>query len=42
MGEAFKLHGIELPGIVDDLMVAAERTTEEERFTYRLPEWHLQ
>jgi hypothetical protein len=41
-GKALKLHRIEPPGIVDGLLVAAERTSEEERFTYRLPEWHLQ
>jgi hypothetical protein len=29
MEKAFKLHGIEPPGIVDGLMVAAERTTED-------------
>jgi hypothetical protein len=29
MEKAFKLHGIESPGIVDGLMVAAERTTED-------------
>ena len=42
MEEAFSLHGIEPPGFVDGLLVAAERTTEEERFTFRLREWHLQ
>jgi hypothetical protein len=41
-GKAFKLHGIEPPGIVDGLLVAAELTTEEESFTFRLREWHLQ
>jgi|LakMenE27Jul10ns_1017307.scaffolds.fasta_scaffold00036_4 hypothetical protein len=42
MEEVFKLHRIELPGIVDGLLVAAERTSEEERFTCRLREWNLQ
>jgi hypothetical protein len=42
MEGAFSFHGIKLPGIVYGLMVAADRTIEEERFTYRLPEWHLQ
>jgi hypothetical protein len=41
-GKAFKLHGIETPGIVDGLLLAAQLTTEEEGFTFRLREWHLQ
>jgi hypothetical protein len=36
MGKAFKLHGIEPLGIVDGLMVAAERTIEEVRLTFLL------
>jgi hypothetical protein len=37
MEEAFRLHGNEPPGIIDGLMVAAARTTEEERITFSPP-----
>jgi hypothetical protein len=37
MEEAVNLHGIEPHGIVDGLMVAAERTTKEERITFSPP-----
>jgi hypothetical protein len=37
--DAFVVHGIELPGPVYSLMVSAERTNEDERFTFCLGEW---
>ncbi len=33
------MHGIELPRPVYSLMVSAERTIEDERFTFCLGEW---